>query len=56
MVKLRISLPLLVPPLEGKTGDLSQSAKIEPQFVEEILVLRMLLYGREIIKDVIRLP
>ena len=55
MVKLRISLPLLIPPSEGKMGDLSRSAKIEPQFVEEILGLRRLPYSREIVEDVIRL-
>ena len=54
-MKPRISLLLLVPPSEGKTGDLSWSAEIEPQFVEEILGLRRLPYGREIVKDVIRL-
>ena len=36
-------------------GDLSESAKIEPQFFKEILGLRRLPYGREIVKDVIRL-
>ena len=54
-MKPRISLPLLKPPSEGKTGDLSRSAEIEPQFVEEILGLRRLPYGREIVEDVIRL-
>ena len=54
-MKLRISLPLLVPPLEGKTGDLSWSVEIELQFIEEILGLRRLPYGREIVEDVIRL-
>ena len=55
MVKPRISLPLLVPPSEGKKGDLSWSAEIEPQFLEEILRLRRLPYGREIVEDVIKL-
>ena len=35
MVKSRVSLLLLIPPLERKTRGLGRSAKIELQFVEE---------------------
>jgi len=41
-VKLRVSLPLLIPPLERKMPGLGQSAKIEPQFIKESFGLRRL--------------